>query len=179
MSLVAAVSALGGAGSADATTVTVTAGKPAELKFTLSKRTVAKGATTFKVTNKGSLSHDFKIAGKKTATLGKGKSGTITVTFKKAGSSRSSASGHAAGGMKGADRQVASRLTTALAGRAAAGERGRLDDLGADRNCDLLDERAPIASPIGAWIRRRRIVRLGATASSRSDVVTLLPIAPM
>ena len=45
------------------------------------------------------------------ATLGKGKSGTITVTFKKAGSSRSSRPGHAAGGMKGADRQVASRLT--------------------------------------------------------------------
>ena len=103
VSLVAAVSALGGAGSVDATTVTVTAGKPAELKFTLSKRTVAKGATTFKVTNKGSLSHDFKIAGKKTATLGKGKSGTITVTFKKAGKFPflCTVPGHAAGGMKG------------------------------------------------------------------------------
>ena len=103
VSLVAAVSALGGAGSADATTVTVTAGKPAELKFTLSKKTVAKGATTFKVTNKGSLSHDFKIAGKKTPTLGKGKSGTITVTFKKAGKFPflCTVPGHAAGGMKG------------------------------------------------------------------------------
>ena len=103
VSLVAAVSALGGASSADATTVTVTAGKPAEFKFTLSKQTVAKGATTFKVTNKGSLSHDFKIAGKKTATLGKGKSGTITVTFKKAGKFPflCTVPGHAAGGMKG------------------------------------------------------------------------------
>ena len=103
VSLVAAVSALGGAGSADATTVTVTAGKPAELKFTLSKRTVAKGATTFKVTNKGLLSHDFKIAGKKTALLAKGKSGTITVTFKKAGKFAylCTVPGHAAGGMKG------------------------------------------------------------------------------
>ena len=100
VSLVAAVSALGGA---DATTVTVTAGKPAEFKFTLSKKTVAPGATTFKVTNKGSLGHDFKIAGKKTATLKKGKSGTFTVTFKKAGKFPflCTVPGHAAGGMKG------------------------------------------------------------------------------
>jgi uncharacterized cupredoxin-like copper-binding protein len=103
VSLVAAVSALGGAGSADATTVTVTAGKPSELRFTLSKKTVAKGATTFKVTNRGSLSHDFKIAGKKTATLRKGKSGTFTVTLKKAGKFPylCTVPGHAAGGMKG------------------------------------------------------------------------------
>ena len=103
VSLVAAVSALGGAGSAGATTVTVTAGKPSEFRFTLSKKTVAKGATTFKVTNKGSLSHDFKVGGKKTATLKKGKSGAFTVTFKKAGKFAylCTLPGHAAGGMKG------------------------------------------------------------------------------
>ena len=103
VSLVAAVSAFGGASSTAATTVTVTAGKPAEFRFTLSKKTVAKGATTFKVTNKGSLGHDFKIAGKKTATLKKGKSGTFTVTFKKAGKFPflCTVPGHAAGGMKG------------------------------------------------------------------------------
>ena len=103
VSLVAAVSALGGAGSTAATTVAVTAGKPAELKFTLSKKTVAKGVTTFKVTNKGALSHDFKIAGKKTPSLKKGKSATITVTFKKAGKFAflCTVPGHAAGGMKG------------------------------------------------------------------------------
>ena len=100
VSLVAAMSAFG---SAHATTVAVTAGKPAEFRFTLSKKTVARGATTFKVTNKGSLDHDFKIAGKKTATLKKGKSGTITVTFKKAGKYAflCTVAGHAAGGMKG------------------------------------------------------------------------------
>ena len=47
--------------------MTVTLGKPSEFKFTLSKKTIAKGLTTFKVTNKGTISHDFKIAGKKTA----------------------------------------------------------------------------------------------------------------
>ena len=103
VSLVAAVSAFGGASSTAATTVTVTAGKPAEFRFTLSKKTVAKGATTFKVTNKGSLSHDFKIAGKKTPTLKKGKSGSITATFTKTGKFAflCTLPGHAAGGMKG------------------------------------------------------------------------------
>ena len=69
VSLVAAVSAFGGSDAATATTVTVTAGKPTEFRFTLSKKTIVKGITTFKVTNKGTLSHDFKIAGKKTVLL--------------------------------------------------------------------------------------------------------------
>ena len=51
VSLVAAVSAFGGAGTATATTVTVTAGKPTEFHFILSKKTIVKGATKFKVTN--------------------------------------------------------------------------------------------------------------------------------
>ena len=38
---------------------------------------------TFIVTNKGSLKHDFWIAGKKTPLLAHGKSATITVTIKK------------------------------------------------------------------------------------------------
>ena len=83
VSLVAAVSAFGGASSTDATTVNVTLGKPGELKITVSKKTIAKGATTFKVTNKGALKHDFKIAGKKTKQLGHNKSATLTVTLKK------------------------------------------------------------------------------------------------
>ncbi|MGZ8686819.1 MAG: hypothetical protein ACXWZP_00175, partial [Gaiellaceae bacterium] len=53
LSLVAVVSAFGGSSSSAATSVAVTAGKPAEFRFTLSKKTVAKGVTTFKVTNKG------------------------------------------------------------------------------------------------------------------------------
>ncbi len=66
VSLVAAMSAFGGSSSSDATTVTVTLGKPSEFKITLSKKSIAKGATTFKVTNKGAIGHDFRIAGKKT-----------------------------------------------------------------------------------------------------------------
>ena len=103
VSLAAAVSAFGGASSSSATTVAVTAGKPAEFKFTLSKKTIAKGVTTFKVTNRGSIKHDFKIAGKKTPSLATGKIATLKVTFTKAGKYTylCTLPGHAAGGMKG------------------------------------------------------------------------------
>lgn len=101
--LVAAVSAFGGSTAASATTVTVTAGKPTEFSFTLSKKTIAKGVTTFKVTNRGSISHDFKIAGKKTPFLASAKGATLRVTFAKAGKYAylCTLPGHAAGGMKG------------------------------------------------------------------------------
>ena len=103
VSLVAAVSAFGGASSTDLTTVTVTAGKPAELKFTVVPKTVSKGLTTFKVTNKGKLSHDFKIGGRRTVMLKPGKSATLRVTFGKAGkyTYMCTVPGHAAAGMKG------------------------------------------------------------------------------
>lgn len=98
--LVAAVAAFG---KTSATTVAVTAGKPTELRFTLSKKTVAKGVVTFKVTNRGMITHDFKIAGKKTALLRTGRAQTISVTFRKAGryAYLCTVPGHAAGGMKG------------------------------------------------------------------------------
>ncbi len=100
VSLVVAVSAFA---SSSATTVSVTAGKPSELRFTLSKKTVPRGSVTFKVANRGTLSHDFKIAGKKTKLLAKGKSATLTASFPKAGKYAflCTVSGHAAGGMKG------------------------------------------------------------------------------
>jgi uncharacterized cupredoxin-like copper-binding protein len=103
VSLTSAVAALGSARSTSATTVAVTAGKPSELRFALSKKTVPRGTVTFAVANKGSLRHDFKIAGKKTPTLAKGKSAKLTVTFKKAGAYQylCTLPGHAAGGMKG------------------------------------------------------------------------------
>jgi uncharacterized cupredoxin-like copper-binding protein len=103
VSLVAAVSAFGAHGAADATTVNVTAGKPSELRFTLSKKTIAKGATTFKITNKGALGHNFKIAGKKSAMLKAGKATTLKVTFAKAGKYPflCTVPGHAGAGMKG------------------------------------------------------------------------------
>lgn len=86
-----------------ASTVTVTAGKPAELRFVVLPKSVARGAVTFKVANRGKLEHDFKIAGKKTPKLAAGKSATFRVTFAKAGRYPylCTLPGHAAGGMKG------------------------------------------------------------------------------
>ena len=85
------------------TNVAVTAGKPSELRFTLSKRTVTRGTLVFKVTNKGMLAHDFKIAGKKTKTIPKGKVATLRVTVNKAGKYKylCTLPGHAAAGMTG------------------------------------------------------------------------------
>lgn len=102
VALVVSVSAFGGSTAASATTVTATAGKPSELRFTLSKKTIVKGVTTFKVTNKGKLSHDFKIAGKKTPMVKAGKVATLKVTLK-AGKFAflCTVPGHAAAGMKG------------------------------------------------------------------------------
>jgi uncharacterized cupredoxin-like copper-binding protein len=86
-----------------ATTVNVTAGKPSELRFTLSKKSAPKGVVTFKVTNKGTLPHDFNIAGKKTKLISPGQSQSLTITFKKAGKYPylCTVTGHAAAGMKG------------------------------------------------------------------------------
>jgi len=99
-SLAVAVSAFG---SSNATTVAVTAGKPTEFRFTLSKKTILKGTGVFKVTNKGKINHDFKIAGKKTPTVTAGKVSTLRVLFKKAGKYPylCTLPGHAALGMKG------------------------------------------------------------------------------
>jgi uncharacterized cupredoxin-like copper-binding protein len=74
-----------------------------EFKFTLSKRSVPTGTVIFTVTNKGKLSHDFKIAGKKTPLLSPGHSATLRVTFSKKGRYPylSTVSGQAAAGMKG------------------------------------------------------------------------------
>jgi uncharacterized cupredoxin-like copper-binding protein len=82
------------------TTVTV---KAKEFSFALSTKTVAKGTVTFKVVNAGKLSHDFKIAGKKTALISPGKTAKLVVTFRKAGKYAYTCTvpGHAAAGMKG------------------------------------------------------------------------------
>ncbi|HUP32624.1 MAG TPA: cupredoxin domain-containing protein [Gaiellaceae bacterium] len=83
--------------------VTVTAGKPTELRYTLSKTIVPKGPIAFKVTNKGKVAHDFKIAGKKTVKLAAGKTATLQVTIARAGryAYLCTLPGHAAAGMKG------------------------------------------------------------------------------
>ena len=90
-------------GASNATVVSVTAGKPSELKFTLSKKASAKGVVTFRVTNKGALEHDFKIDGKVTKKLKPGTTATLRVTFAKAGKFPylCTVPGHAAAGMKG------------------------------------------------------------------------------
>jgi uncharacterized cupredoxin-like copper-binding protein len=82
------------------THVTVTA---TEFKFRLSKRSVPIGTVVFTVTNKGKISHDFKIAGKKTPLLSPGHSARLRVTFSTKGRYPylSTVSGQAAAGMKG------------------------------------------------------------------------------
>ncbi len=101
-SLFAAAAALGGPVSTSATNVAVIAGKPSELRFTLSKKIVPKGSVVFKVTNRGKSNHDFKIARKKIKTLRPGKSATLTVALR-AGKYPylCTLPGHAAAGMKG------------------------------------------------------------------------------
>ena len=89
-------------GKAQATAVAVTAGKPSEFHFTLSKKSAAKGAATFKIVNKGKLAHDFKIAGKTSKMVQPGKSTTLKVTLKKGKQKyECTVPGHAAAGMKG------------------------------------------------------------------------------
>jgi uncharacterized cupredoxin-like copper-binding protein len=94
------VVAYAGHNAAAATTVKVTA---KDFKFTLSRHSAPHGKVTFKVTNKGPTAHDFKIAGKKTKLLGKGKSATLTVTLKKGKKYTyiCTVPGHAQLGMKG------------------------------------------------------------------------------
>jgi uncharacterized cupredoxin-like copper-binding protein len=83
-----------------AATITVTG---TEFKFKLSAKSVAKGSHTFKFLNKGKVPHDFKINGKKTKIIAKGKSASLTVRFTKPGKYAylCTLPGHAAGGMKG------------------------------------------------------------------------------
>jgi uncharacterized cupredoxin-like copper-binding protein len=118
----AAVSAAGQthavkANSATATTIVVTAGKPTELGFKLSKTSsIPAGTVTFKVTNQGLAFHSFKIcttpvktAAKNTCTgvvtkvLKHGQSATLTVKLSKSGKYEflCAVPGHASAGMKG------------------------------------------------------------------------------
>ena len=74
-------------GASKATVVNVTAGKPSELRFTLSKKSSAKGVVTFRVTNKGALEHDFRISGKVTKKLKPGTTASSRSSSRRAGSS--------------------------------------------------------------------------------------------
>jgi uncharacterized cupredoxin-like copper-binding protein len=96
---IVAAPALGARTHAATTAVTVTA---TEFKFKLSKLSVPHGTVVFTVVNKGKISHDFKINGKKTPLIKSGKSAKLTVTFK-AGKFKylCTVPGHSALGMKG------------------------------------------------------------------------------
>jgi uncharacterized cupredoxin-like copper-binding protein len=103
--LAAGVFAPGGAATTagSSATVKITV-KATEFRFALSRRSVPAGTTViFTVLNAGKISHDFKIAGKKTPTLNPGKTGTIKVVFKQKGRFPylCTLQGHAAAGMKG------------------------------------------------------------------------------
>jgi nitrite reductase (NO-forming) len=103
--------------SAKVVTITVTAGKPSEFGFTVSKNSnVPLGKVIFKVTNKGVIGHSFKVCsrvsaaalanaciGTSTKVLQKGQTALLVVTFTKAGKYEflCTVSGHAANGMKG------------------------------------------------------------------------------
>jgi len=105
--------------SAKVSVITVTAGKPSELAFQLSKASlVPVGTVTFKVTNMGVAYHNFKICtipvpsaagaqnscyGKSTLLLKHGQSAILTFKFSLAGKYEflCTVTGHAAAGMKG------------------------------------------------------------------------------
>jgi uncharacterized cupredoxin-like copper-binding protein len=100
--LALAVSAAGGPAATAQTpqkiTVTMT-----EFKFVLKPKTAKKGTVVFTVVNRGTVVHDFKIAGKKTSRIRAGKRGTLRVTFKKTGRFPylCTLPSHAPAGMKG------------------------------------------------------------------------------
>ncbi len=92
-----------GAGSSASKIITIRV-NASEFKFAFSRRSVPTGTTVvFKVTNKGKIQHDFKIAGKKTKLLAPGKSTTLRVVFRKKGKFGylCTVKGHALIGMRG------------------------------------------------------------------------------
>ena len=77
--------------------------KASEFKYVFSRKSVPTGTVIFTVLNKGKISHDFKIGGKKTKTLAPGKTAKLTVKFTKKGQYAFLCTlfGHAKAGMKG------------------------------------------------------------------------------
>ncbi len=115
VALVVALPAIAHPAAAKATTITVTAGKPSEFKFTVAPSSVKHGVLVFKITNHGALSHDFKLCSKASSSLGNsctgrstmmispGKSATLRVSVMRKGTYEylCTVPGHAAAGMKG------------------------------------------------------------------------------
>jgi uncharacterized cupredoxin-like copper-binding protein len=119
--IAAAIVAAGGGASSDAarskqqseatTRVTVTV---TDSKFTLSPSTAHRGLVIFTVTNKGKVTHDFAIAGKKTPLLSPRHSATLRLSLSKTGRYpyRSTVPGQASAGMKGIFLIIAPPITT-------------------------------------------------------------------
>ncbi len=92
----------------------VTAGKPTEFAFTLSKKRFVSGTVVFTVVNKGKIAHTFKVCaspkggtanackGTVTRLISPSKSAKLTIVFKKKGTYEylCAVPGHAAAGMK-------------------------------------------------------------------------------
>jgi uncharacterized cupredoxin-like copper-binding protein len=74
-----------------------------DFKFKGVPSRVAAGKITFRIVNRGTASHDFKIAGKKTKLLSSGQRTTLTVTLRKGKRYPylCTVPGHATLGMKG------------------------------------------------------------------------------
>jgi uncharacterized cupredoxin-like copper-binding protein len=113
-----AIPAIGAGSSKSSVSKTITIRVTAsEFKFALSRRSVPTGTTViFKVTNKGKIQHDFKIAGKKTVLLSPGKSASVKVKFSKKGrfGYLCTVKGHAAIGMKGTFSVGVKAVTTTI-----------------------------------------------------------------
>jgi plastocyanin len=106
----AGVLVAGGEASSDASHATSSSGATTRVvviatdsKFKLSKRNARTGTVIFTVTNEGKVSHNFKIAGKKTPLLTPGHSATLRVTFSREGRYPylCTVRGQASAGMKG------------------------------------------------------------------------------
>jgi plastocyanin len=84
---------------ASATTIRVSAD---EYSYRFSSKSAPAGRVTFRLSNRGRLKHDLKIAGKKSKLIGRGGSTSLSVRLRK-GSYRyiCTVRGHAAAGMKG------------------------------------------------------------------------------
>lgn len=152
-------SAAGQVSALKKTVVTVTAGKPTELAFTLSKSSsISPGVVTFKVTNKGALTHTFKVCttavttatttnscvGRVTPVLQKGKSATLTITL-----------------TKGAYEYLSTEPKDA-----ARGMKGLLG----------VGEKAPAATPVGKTITTPLVTTVSSGTTTTAPPVTTVPL---
>ncbi len=105
---------------ANVTKVTV---KASEFKYAFSRKSAPTGTVLFTVVNNGKISHDFKIAGKKTKVLAPGKSQVLKVVIGKKGQYAflCTLAGHASAGMKGKYAVGTAPLRTTSVATKAAG----------------------------------------------------------